>query len=488
MKTIDQLQPKEVWTIFNELAKIPRPSKKEQKAVEFAYNFGKKLGLETIKDEVGNVIIRKPATKGMEKRAGIILEAHLDMVPQKRPEVKHDFEKDPIKPRIVDKFVYATGTTLGADNGLGVAVALAVLQSKTLQHGPIEVLLTVDEETGMTGAKALKPGLLKGEILMNLDSETEGILYVGCAGGLDGEATFKYTTEALGAGYSYKTIKVHGLLGGHSGMDIVLYRANANKVLARVLLPLMRDLDAHLVEIAGGSLRNAIPRDAQAVVAIPTKNLKKAEALIAKLTKEIANEYKWADKGLQISVEAAKGKKVAIKQATALKIVKVIYGYPNGVYRMSDTVAGFVETSNNMAMVQQDKNTIKIHSLMRSSVDSEKYDLAEAMRSVVELAGGKCEFSGAYSGWQLDMNSPILKVAKDVYKKLYKKEPEVTGIHAGLECGILGTAYPHWDMVSCGPTIFSPHSPDERVEIESVGKWWNYMKELLKNAPMSKKK
>ena len=488
MKTIDQLQPKEVWTIFNELAKVPRPSKKEHKAVEFVYNFGKKLGLETIKDEVGNVVIRKPATKGMEKKAGLILEAHLDMVPQKNPDVKHNFETDPIKPRIVGDLVYATGTTLGADNGMGVSMGLAVLQSKTMQHGPIECLFTVDEETGMTGARALKPGILKGEILLNLDSETEGILYVGCAGGLDGEATFNYTTEKVPAGYVFKKVSVSGLIGGHSGMDIVLYRANANKILARILLPAMRDLNARLVSISGGSIRNSIPRDAHAIVAVPKKNERKFSLHVSKIRKEVTFEYQYTDKDLKVTTAPVKEKAPAIEKKTALNIVRAIASIPNGVWRMSDTVAGFVETSNNMAIIQQDAKTIKIHSLMRSSIVSEKYELAESMRAIVELAGGKCAFSGGYSGWQLDANSAILKVAKEVYKKLYKKEPEVTGIHAGLECGILGATYPEWDMISFGPTIFSPHSPDERVNIESVDKCWKYLVELLKNAPDSKRK
>lgn len=486
MKTILDLEPKEVWSIFHELNQVPRPSKKESKAVEWAFNYGKKLGLETFKDKIGNVIIRKPATKGMENRAGIIFEAHLDMVPQKNPEVKFDFEKDAIQTRIVDKYVYATGTTLGADDGLGVCVALAILQSKTIQHGPLEALFTVDEETGMTGARALKSGLLKGDILVNLDSETEGDLYVGCAGGLDGNAKFNYTTEKVPSGFVYKNIKVSGLTGGHSGMDIILYRANANKVLARMVLPLLRDLNARLVNISGGSIRNSIPRDAEAVVAIPAKNVRKASAVINKISKEAKLEFKYTDKDFKVTVSAVKTKEPAIKKETALNVVRAIYACPDGVFRMSDTVKNFVETSNNMAIVSQDKKTIQIHSLMRSSIDSEKFDLAGRMNAVFELAGAKCEFSGAYSGWQLDMNSPILKEAKEVYKRLFKKDANVVAIHAGLECGILGAAYPKWDMISCGPTILSPHSPNERVEIESVDRWYKFVVELAKNAPVKK--
>ncbi len=486
MKTILDLEPKEVWSIFHELNQVPRPSKKESKAVEFAYNYGKKLGLETFKDKIGNVIIRKPATKGMENRAGLIMQAHLDMVPQKNPDVKHNFETDPIKTRVVGDLLYATGTTLGADDGLGVASALAVLASKTLKHGPLEALFTVDEETGMTGARALKSGLLKGDILINLDSETEGELYVGCAGGLDGTATFKFTTEKVPAGYAYKKIVVSGLIGGHSGMDIILYRANANKILARVLLPLLKDMGVRLVEIEGGSIRNAIPRDAYAVVAIPAKFARKAAAHVNKVFKETKVEYQYTDKDLKISTVNVKEKRPAIKRDIALNVVRAIYSCPNGVYRMCDTVPNFVETSNNMAIVKQEKNTILVHSLMRSSIDSEKFDLAEDMRSVFELAGAKFECSGAYSGWQLDMNSPILKEAKEIYKKQFGKEAKVVAIHAGLECGILGQAYPKWDMISFGPTIFSPHSPDERVNIESVGKLWKYLCALVENAPVKK--
>lgn len=483
MNTIADLSPQVVWKNFYALTQIPRPSKFEQEAAKYICDFGKNLGLESFQDEVGNVIIRKPATPGMEDRMGIILQAHIDMVPQKNNDVEHDFKKDPIKPRIVDNMVYATGTTLGADNGLGCAVAMAVLESKDMVHGPIEVLITIDEETGMTGARALKPGVIKGDILINLDSETEGELYVGCAGGLDCSALFKYTTEAVPAGYVGQALNVKGLVGGHSGMDIILYRANANKVLVRALLPLLRDLDARLISIEGGNMRNAIPREGVAYIAVPEAKLAEAKALVAKVEAEVKVEYAATDKDAKVFLEDAPIEGEAICQQVALNLCKALYACPSGVERMSDAMPGLVETSNNMAIVKSENGTISVHSLMRSSVDTAKDDLAEKMRAVFELAGAEVSFRGGYSGWAPNMASPILKEMKAVYEKLYGKQPAVMAIHAGLECGILGGTYPNWDMVSCGPTIFSPHSPDERVEIDSVGKWWDFVVEVLKNAP-----
>lgn len=483
MNTIADLSPQVVWKNFYALTQIPRPSKFELEAAKYICDFGKNLGLESFQDEVGNVIIRKPATPGMEDRMGIILQAHIDMVPQKNNDVEHDFKKDPIKPRIVDNMVYATGTTLGADNGLGCAVAMAVLESKDMVHGPIEVLITIDEETGMTGARALKPGVIKGDILINLDSETEGELYVGCAGGLDCSALFKYTTEAVPAGYVGQALNVKGLVGGHSGMDIILYRANANKVLVRALLPLLRDLDARLISIEGGNMRNAIPREGVAYIAVPEAKLAEAKALVAKVEAEVKVEYAATDKDAKVFLEDAPIEGEAICQQVALNLCKALYACPSGVERMSDAMPGLVETSNNMAIVKSENGTISVHSLMRSSVDTAKDDLAEKMRAVFELAGAEVSFRGGYSGWAPNMASPILKEMKAVYEKLYGKQPAVMAIHAGLECGILGGTYPNWDMVSCGPTIFSPHSPDERVEIDSVGKWWDFVVEVLKNAP-----
>lgn len=483
MKTIAELNPQRVWKNFYELTKIPRPSKNEGKAADYVYQFGKKLGLETIKDEIGNIIIRKPATKGMENRQGIILQGHLDMVPQKNSDVKFNFDTDPIQPRIVGEWVYATGTTLGADNGMGCAVAMAVLEANDLVHGPVEALFTIDEETGMTGARALKPGVIKGDILINLDSEDEGELYVGCAGGLDCSAVFKYKEEEVPSDYTGQKIAVTGLLGGHSGMDIILCRANANKVIARVLLPLLRDLNAQLVSIDGGTLRNAIPREAFAEIAIAKDKEAEAKKIIAKVLEEVRNEYAATDKDLKIEMTSTNTAKMAIQHNVALNMVKAIYGCPSGVERMSDAMPGLVETSNNMAMVKSGNGVIEVHNLMRSSVDTAKEDLGEKMRAIFELGGANVSFRGGYSGWKPNMDSAILKEMKAVYQKLYKVEPAVKAIHAGLECGILGGAYPNWDMISCGPTIRSPHSPDERINIKTVDKLWNFVVEVLKEAP-----
>lgn len=481
---IQDLNPQAVWKNFYALTQIPRPSKREGKAVEYLLQFGRNLGLETIQDEIGNVIIRKPATPGMENRQGIILQAHIDMVPQKNNDKVHDWDKDPIEPRIIEDWVWATGTTLGADNGLGCAVAMAVLESKDLVHGPIEALITVDEETGMTGARNLKPGILKGDILINLDSEDEGELYVGCAGGLDVTAAFTYREEAVPAGYETRVLTVKGLRGGHSGMEINQGRGNANKIMVRLLLPMLRDMDARLLSIEGGNMRNAIPREAVACIALPAGRLAEAEALTARVLAEAQNEYGPVDPGLEISLSAAECQGPAIDRETALKAVRAVYACPNGVDRMSFAMENLVETSNNLAIVKSENGQIFVKTLMRGSIDSAKLDLSESIRAVFELAGATVELTGGYSGWQPNMASPILKAMKETYRELYGVEPAVRAIHAGLECGILGGIYPNWDMISCGPTIRSPHSPEERVNIATVEKWWKFVIRALEKAPL----
>ena len=481
--TIRDLDPSLVWKNFYALTQIPRPSKKEGKAVEYLYEFGKSLGLETIKDEVGNIIIKKPATPGMEGRRGVILQGHIDMVPQKNADKVHDFEKDPITTLVDGDWVRADGTTLGADNGLGVAVALSVLESRDLKHGPVEVLVTVDEETGMTGANALKPGLLDGDILINLDSETEGELYVGCAGGLDATASLKYEMKPAPAGYKAYRISAKGMKGGHSGMDIILYRANANKVLARVLVPLLRD-GVKLVSVDGGNMRNAIPREAFADVLVPEGMVSAVESHIASVQKDIRNEYAATDPDAGLLMEPLTSTPASyIDDNAALSMLRAVNACPNGVWRMSDAVPGLVETSNNVAIVSAADGLFQVKTLMRSSVDSEKEALAEEFRSLFELAGAETSFTGGYSGWAPNSNSLILHTMKKVYSGMYGKEPAVMAIHAGLECGILGGTYPHWDMVSCGPTILSPHSPDERVNIPSVRKWWDFLVKVLEEIP-----
>ena len=484
--TILDLEPKSVWKNFHALTQIPRPSGHTQKVAKYLVKWGKDLGLEAFQDECGNVIIRKPATPGMEDRKGIVLQAHMDMVPQKNNDKKHDFTKDPIETRIVEHedgpWVHANGTTLGADDGLGVAAAMAVLESKTLRHGPIEALFTVDEETRMVGAKALKPGVLQGDILLNLDSETEGELYVGCAGGLDANITFKYKEAPMPKGYKAFQIIVTGLRGGHSGMEINEGRGNANKTMARVLLPMLRHMQGKLVSFNGGNMRNAIPREAEAIVALPAERENSARKLVESTLATVKTELAAIDPNVSITFAPAKATKI-IAGTTGLKLVKALYACPNGVDRMSLEVKDLVETSNNLAIVHTDKGEITVNTLLRGSSDSLKDDLAEAVRCAFELAGAKVFFDGGYSGWSPNMKSPILHTMKAQYKKLFGKEPAVMAIHAGLECGILAGAYPQWDMISCGPTLKSPHSPDERAFIPSVEKWWTFIQAVLEDAP-----
>lgn len=477
------LEPKEVWEHFRSLTLIPRPSKHEEAIREFMMNFGKQLNLETIMDEVGNVIIRKPATPGMENRQGVVLQGHLDMVPQANSDKAHDFTKDPIETCPDGEWMKANGTTLGADNGIGVAAAMAVLASKTIKHGPIEALFTADEETGMTGAFGLKPGLLKGDILLNLDSEDEGELYVGCAGGLDATATFRYTEEAMPAEHSTYTIKVSGLKGGHSGMDIVLGRGNANKLLFRFLKAATEKFQLRLASVVGGSLRNAIPREAVAVVAVPNEMKQSLLDYANEMEQIFKSELSATEPNLSFKVVASEEIDSVMDQGTQWSLTNAIYACPNGVIRMSDSMPGLVETSNNLASVKSLNGTIKISCLMRSSVDSAKDDLAAMISSVFELAGADILFEGGYPGWKPNMDSPILKTMQATYEKLYRKIPEIKAIHAGLECGLLGGVYPKWDMISFGPTIRSPHSPDERVNVPSVAKFFNFLIATLADVP-----
>jgi len=482
--TIAELNPQRVWKHFYALTQIPRPSGHEEKVIAYCKKFGEELGLETIVDDAGNVIIRKPATPGMEGRSGIILQAHSDMVPQKNSDKVHDFEKDPIEPRIVGEWVYATGTTLGADNGLGMAAAMAVLEADDLVHGPIEALFTAEEETGMTGARELKGGILHGDILINLDSEDEGELYVGCAGGLDGSFEFTYSQEAVPDNMAPYCLNVTGLKGGHSGMDIVLCRGNANKVMMRLLLPLITKYGVRVASVEGGSLRNAIPREAFAKIVVPKEMVAKVEAEVAAIAAVAKAELSIADPDLQVALAADSAMPAFVMDApTTLAAVRAVFAAFNGVYRMSDSMPGLVETSNNLAIVKSEEGKIAVKCLMRSSVDSAKEELAQTLGATFDLAGADVKFSGGYSGWKPNMESPILKEMLSVYKKLFGIDAQIKAIHAGLECGILSTNYPHWDMISCGPTLRSPHSPDERALIPTVEKWWDFLVEALKNAP-----
>jgi dipeptidase D len=483
-KEIEKLNPSEVWKHFASLTQIPRPSKSEDAIQKFMVEFGKSLGLETILDEVGNVIIRKPATPGMENRKGIVLQGHLDMVPQKNSDKVHDFEKDPIEAYVDGEWVTANGTTLGADNGMGVASTMAVLESKTLKHGPIEALFTCDEETGMTGAEGLKAGLLKGDILLNLDSEDEGELYVGCAGGTNANASWKYKEETVPQGVVAYKLGLTGLKGGHSGLEIILQRANSNKLMNRFLYHAVEKHGLRLASIDGGSLRNAIPRESFAVVTIPVDNEKAFLECFGNYRDIFRAEYASVEPDMKFVCEKTDLPSSVIDAETADKLMKSVYACPNGVIRMSDDMPGLVETSTNLASVKMLNGELQVQCLLRSSVDSAQDDLGIMIASVFELAGAQVELNGKYPGWKPNMNSPILNTMQGVYQKLYGKIPEIKAIHAGLECGILGGAYPNWDMISFGPTIRYPHSPDEKVNITSVEKFWNFLTATLENAPV----
>ena len=482
-KDILKLEPQAVWKHFYSLTQIPRPSKHEQKVADFVAKFGRDNGLETIVDEVGNVIIRKPATKGMENLKGIILQGHLDMVPQKNSDKQHDFEKDPIETVIDGEWVTANGTTLGADNGIGVAVAMAALEDKSLVHGPLEALFTIDEETGMTGAFALKPNLLKGDILINLDSEDEGELYVGCAGGLDANIQLAYKNEAVPAGYTFFKLAVTGLKGGHSGMDINSGRANSIKLAFRFLRNVEQKFDVRISSIDGGSLRNAIPREAFVVAGVPNNKYGELEKSVSDFQKIYKAEFSKVEPDLSFTVSKIAEPTSVMDKTSQWALIRSVFGCPNGVVRLSDSMPGLVETSTNLARDYSDNENVYIQCLLRSSVDSSKEALAEKIASVFELAGAQVNFAGGYPGWKPNMDSAILKTMREVYQKNWGKVPEIKAIHAGLECGILGGAYPHLDMISFGPTIRYPHSPDEKVNIKTVKLFWDYLVETLKSVP-----
>lgn len=482
-KDILKLKPEAVWKSFYELTQIPRPSKKEEQVRQYLKKFGEDLGLETIVDEIGNVIIKKTATEGMEDRKGIILQGHMDMVPQKNADSDHDFENHPIDAYIDGDWVTAKGTTLGADNGMGIAAGMAVLEDKELAHGPVEVLITMDEETGMTGAENLKAGVLDGDILLNLDSEDEGELYIGCAGGIDTFGVFKYTSEDVPEGMIPYKISVKGLKGGHSGLDINLGRGNANKIMNILLLKAGEKYGVRLAQIDGGSLRNAIPRESFATVVVPEDNQENFEQFVAEFEAIVQDEFKKADPGVVVICEPTKKPKKLIDEVIQGNLYTAVTNCPNGVIKMSESVKGITETSSNLAIIKSGKGKIELASLQRSLIDVDKDNLGAEIRKVFEAAGAKAKSSGSYPGWKPNPDSPILKEMKEVYNNKFGKVPEVKVIHAGLECGILGATYPHWDMISFGPTIRNPHSPDEMVNIESVQLFWDFLVETLKHVP-----
>lgn len=482
---IRNLEPKPLWNKFADLNAVPRPSKKEERVIAFMKDFGKSLGLETIEDEVGNVIIKKPATPGMENRKTVVMQSHLDMVHQKNADTVFDFDTQGIEMYVDGDWVRARGTTLGADNGLGVATIMAILESKDIQHPAIEALFTIDEETGMTGAMGLKGGLLNGEILLNLDTEEDDEIDIGCAGGVDVTAERGYGEEDVPENSLAYYITVKGLNGGHSGMDIDKGLGNANKIMNRLLFDGFENWGLQVAEINGGSLRNAIPRESFAKVIISDIFDGAFQLDMQEIIADIKAEFKTTEPNLQILIEKADALPAKVMDLGVQEgLLRALYAAHNGVYRMSADMANLVETSNNIARVIVKEGKVYVGCLTRSSVETSKFDLANALRSAFELTGCEVTFSGSYPGWTPNVNSPILEVLKDIYVKQNGTEPHVVACHAGLECGILGTNYPDMDMISFGPTIKGAHSPDERASISSAQKYWKFVLEILQNIPV----
>ena len=471
------LQPQGLWSSFYSLTQIPRPSGKRKEIADFLFNYGKSLGLETLQDEIGNVLIRKPASPGMENHPGVILQGHMDMVPQKNSDKVFDFEKDPIEAYIEDNggWVTANGTTLGADNGIGVATAMAILADKNVVHPPLEALFTIDEETGMYGANDLKAGWLQGKYLLNLDSETEGELYVGCAGGIDTTATFDYQPVETEEGDIALKVTLKGCKGGHSGCDIHLQRANAIKLLFRFLKDAVANFEARLACVEGGSLRNAIPREASAVITIPEESYQDLQDLVDRYEDLWLKEFDGVEPDLMFKAEEIECPKMEMPEDVQDFLIHAVTLCPHGVYRFSTEMPDIVETSNNVAMIKTEDNKVVVYCLTRSNVESRKEELASIIHSAFALAGADVKFSGAYPGWQPNFKSNLLKVMKETYEKEFGSSPRIVTIHAGLECGIIGANYPNMEMISFGPTIEHPHSPDERVNIATVQKFYRFV-------------
>ena len=476
------LEPKGLWESFYSLTQIPRPSGKRKEIADFLVNYGKSLGLETLQDEIGNVLIRKPASAGMENHPGVILQGHMDMVPQKNSDKVFDFEKDAIQAYIEDngEWVTADGTTLGADNGIGVATAMAILADKNAVHPPLEAFFTIDEETGMYGANDLKGGWLKGKYLLNLDSETEGELYVGCAGGIDVEATFDYQPVETEEGDIALKVELKGCKGGHSGCDIHLQRANAIKLLFRFLKDAVANYEARLAHVEGGNMRNAIPREASAIITIPADSYQDVQDLVDRYEDLWLREYDGVETDLHFTAQEVDCPKTELPEDVQDFLIHAITLCPHGVYRVIPEMPDIVETSNNLAIIETKGNQIKAICLTRSSVESRKEELASVIQSAFALAGAKVEFSGAYPGWKPNFKSGLLKTMKETYVKEFGNEPRIVTIHAGLECGIIGSKYAGMEMISFGPTIEHPHSPDERVNIATVQKFYRYVLAALR--------
>ena len=485
MVKITDLQPEIVWKYFYEITQVPRPSKKEGKIIAYLEAFAKKHNLNIKKDQVGNILMSKPATPGMENRQTVILQSHMDMVCEKNNDTQHDFDNDPIETIVDGEWLRANGTTMGADNGIGMAAELALLASDDIEHGPIECLFTIDEETGLTGAKAIQEGFMAGHILLNLDSEDEGQIFMGCAGGKDTQALFHYQPQEALADRLYFRIDVVGLKGGHSGGDIHKGLGNANKILFRFLYLLKKKgYDFTLCAVDGGNLRNAIAREAHAIIGLQPDDKENVRVLLNHFTADIENELKHVDKDVRMVMESTDQPESYIDQPTAEKIINAMMACPHGVIGMSHDIEGLVETSTNLASIKmKEGNTILVGTSQRSSIESCKEMVANQVAATFLLAGAQVSHGDGYPGWAPNPDSAILKIAQTTYEKLFHKQPEIMAIHAGLECGLFLEKYPYLDMISFGPTLRDVHSPNERIEIKTVGMWWSHLLELLKNIP-----
>ena len=480
----NDLKPALVFHYFEEVCRVPRPSKKEEKIRAYLLEFARQHDLSVKVDEAGNVLMSKPATPGMEDRKAVILQSHMDMVCEKNKDTQHDFDTDPIETYVDGEWLRAKGTTLGADNGIGIATELAVLASDDIGHGPVQCLFTVDEETGLTGAFALKEGFMEGDILINLDSEDEGELFIGCAGGAGTTATFPCTMTAAPEGYFFFRVAVKGLTGGHSGDDINKNRANANKLLNRYLTSLMRKYDLRLCEIDGGNLHNAIPREAYAVCAVPMKDKEAVRVDLNIYLAEIENEYAVTEPNLRMELESETPCLKVMDVEQMKRFLLSIYAVHNGVYAMSQDIAGLVETSSNLASIKQGEGCIKVVTSQRSSILSSRVDMSQMVGAAFELGGATVETGDGYPGWKPNPSSEILRIAVESYKRLFGTEPKVKAIHAGLECGLFLEKYPSLDMVSFGPTLRGVHSPDERMLIPTVDKFWRHLLDVLAHVPV----
>lgn len=483
MSELSQLSPQPLWDIFAKICSIPHPSYHEEELANHIIGWAKEKGCHVERDQTGNILIRKAATPGMENRKPVALQAHLDMVPQKNNDTVHDFTKDPIQPWVDGEWVKARGTTLGADNGIGMASALAVLADDSVEHGPLEVLLTMTEEAGMDGAFGLQAGWLQADILINTDSEEEGEVYMGCAGGIDFVSTLKLEREAISAGFQCFTLTLKGLKGGHSGCDIHQGLGNANKLLVRFLADHAAKLDLRLVDFKGGTLRNAIPREAFATIAVTEANVQQLKTVAEDYLAVLKNELSAKEKNLNLLLEPVTSDSAALTVQSHNAFVQLLNAMPNGVIRNSDVAKGVVETSLNVGVVKMDEQQAEINCLIRSLIDSGKEYVVSMLESLSKLAGATTEAKGSYPGWQPDASSPVMALVRETYQRLFGKIPNIQVIHAGLECGLFKKPYPEMDMVSIGPTITGPHSPDEQVHIESVGLYWKLLTELLKAIP-----